>query len=63
MAKGISLAVGLNAVDPAHYAGWSGQLNACEADAEDMRDIARSQGFKERVLLTNQQRETMWKRK
>ena len=32
-ATGLSLHVGLNAVDPAHYAGWSGPLNACEADA------------------------------
>ena len=33
--KGVSLHVGLNKVDPQHYAGWSGPLNACEADAED----------------------------
>lgn len=52
MAKGISLHIGLNEVDPAHYAGWSGPLNACEADASDMQLIAESQGFSTRILLT-----------
>ncbi len=42
MAKGLALTIGLNAVDPRHYEGWSGKLNACEADARDMADIARS---------------------
>ena len=40
MARGIALTIGLNSVDPKHYAGWSGELNACEADAEDMASIA-----------------------
>ena len=40
MAKGLALAIGLNAVDPRHYQGWSGELNACEADARDMSAIA-----------------------
>lgn len=52
MAKGISLHIGLNTVDPAHYAGWSGPLNACEADARDMQLIARNQGFESKILLT-----------
>lgn len=53
MAKGIALALGLNAVDPNHYGGWSGELTACEADAEDMAEIARSKGFAEvRTLFT-----------
>ena len=30
-----SLHIGLNAVNPAHYAGWSGPLKACEFDAAD----------------------------
>lgn len=54
MTTGISLHVGLNAVDPNHYAGWSGPLNACEADAADMQLIARSRGFDSTVLLTAQ---------
>jgi metacaspase-1 len=40
MPTGRALTIGLNAVDPSHYGGWSGELNACEADAEDMASIA-----------------------
>lgn len=56
MSRGLSLHVGLNAVDPHHYAGWSGPLNACEADARDMKAIAQSQGFQASLLLTAQAR-------
>ena len=52
MPSGLSLHMGLNAVDPKHYAGWSGDLIACEADARDMRAIARSKGFADTVLMT-----------
>lgn len=52
MTQGYSLHIGLNAVDPKHYAGWSGPLNACEADAADLRKIALSRKFKTAVLLT-----------
>lgn len=52
MAKGKSLHIGLNSVDPAGYAGWDGPLNACEADAEDMRALAKAQGFSSKILLT-----------
>lgn len=51
-AQGLGLHIGLNAVDPAHYAGWSGPLNACEADANDMAALAKKRGLKARVLLT-----------
>lgn len=47
-----SLHIGLNSVDPKHYAGWSGDLMACEFDAEDMAAIAAAQGMKPTVLLT-----------
>ena len=50
--RGLPLHIGLNAVDPAHYAGWSGPLNACEADANDMAAIAKKSGMKSTVLLT-----------
>ena len=33
MAVGIALTMGLNTVDPKNYGGWSGEQNACEADA------------------------------
>ena len=49
---GRSLHIGLNAVAPAHYAGWSGPLAACEFDANDMADVARSRGITPKVLLT-----------
>ena len=52
MPKGRALTIGLNAVDPKHYGGWSGVLTACEADAADMADIAQSQKFTVRTLLT-----------
>ncbi len=45
MAKGISMHIGVNRVDPNHYGGWSGPLNACEADARDLETVAKSQGF------------------
>ena len=52
MAKGLALTIGLNTVDPRHYAGWNGRLAACEADARDMADIARARKFTVRRLLT-----------
>jgi hypothetical protein len=52
MANGMALHIGLNTVDPHHYEGWSGPLNACEADANDMMDLAQSQGFSTMKLLT-----------
>ncbi|WP_298566813.1 D-Ala-D-Ala carboxypeptidase family metallohydrolase [uncultured Aliiroseovarius sp.] len=52
-ANGMSLHVGLNTVDPAHYDGWDGQLAACEADALAMQDIALAEGFKPELLLTH----------
>jgi hypothetical protein len=55
MSKGYSLHLGLNAVDPGHYDGWSGPLAGCENDARDMAAIASSQGYTaSHVLLTRQ---------
>ncbi|ADO57402.1 caspase family protein [Paenibacillus polymyxa] len=45
MAKGYSLHIGLNFIDPQHYAGWDGRLIACEADAKDMELISRSLNY------------------
>jgi hypothetical protein len=50
--KGLSLHIGLNAVSAAHYEGWSGELKACEADANDMAAIAKTAGMSSTVLLT-----------
>lgn len=51
-AKAMSLHIGLNSVSPAHYGGWSGDLNACEFDANDMAGIASARNMKATVLLT-----------
>jgi metacaspase-1 len=52
-ARGRAITIGLNSVNPRHYAGWSGPLVACEADAEDMADIAKAAGFATtKTLLT-----------
>ena len=48
----ISLHLGLNSVNPAHYGGWDGPLAACEFDANDMAALAKSRGMKPTVLLT-----------
>ena len=53
MPTGRALTIGLNAVDPGHYAGWSGELNACEADADDMAAIAKAKKYKVKTLLTS----------
>jgi hypothetical protein len=50
--RGVSLHIGLNAVDPKHYSGWDGPLAACEFDAHDMNDLAKAQGMTPTVLLT-----------
>ena len=54
MTRGISLHIGLNRVDPAHYDGWDGALTACEFDANDMQAIAESRGFETSKLLTEE---------
>ena len=51
-AKAISLHIGLNAVSAAHYGGWSGELTACEFDANDMAAIAKGASMTPIVLLT-----------
>jgi hypothetical protein len=52
MALGRALTIGLNAVNPKHYGGWSGELNACEADAQAMAEIVRAKNVKVKTLLT-----------
>jgi metacaspase-1 len=52
MPKGLSLHIGLNALNPKAYSGWPGTLAACEFDARDMRDLAKKQGFKPTMRLT-----------
>jgi len=50
MAKGLSLHIGLNRVDPNHYQDgngnpWDGALTACEADAHDMAALAKKRSM------------------
>ena len=52
--KGVSLHIGVNSVNPDHYGGWSGPLNACEADAEDMMSLAENGNYESRILLTGE---------
>lgn len=59
MARGVSIHIGLNKVDPAHYRDehgklWDGALVACEFDAQDMQALAKAQGFATQLLLTEQ---------
>lgn len=54
MAKGISLHIGLNFVDPDQYNGWDGELTACENDARDMQLIAAARKFDTTMLLREQ---------
>lgn len=51
-AKAMSLHIGVNVVNPNHYAGWDGPLKACEFDAHDMEALAKGQGMKPTKLLT-----------
>jgi len=50
--RALSIHIGLNSVSPAHYEGWSGELQACEADAKDMTAIARAAGMTPTTMLT-----------
>ena len=52
--KGYSIHIGVNSVDPDHYNGWSGPLNACENDAEDMANLASKNDFSSTILLTKE---------
>jgi hypothetical protein len=53
MSKGYALCVGLNRVDPNFYQGWSGPLNACEADARAMGNLLSRKGFDAQLMLSN----------
>ncbi|WP_326537130.1 caspase family protein [Pseudorhodoferax sp.] len=50
--KALSLHLGLNLVSASAYEGWTGPLQACEFDANDMAALAKGQGMKPTVLLT-----------
>lgn len=54
MAKGLSLHIGLNYVDPNAYNGWDGELAGCINDANDMQSIANSAGFQTAVFTDDE---------
>lgn len=54
MAKGHSIHIGLNFVDPKHYSGWDGQLSACLNDARELAFIANSMNYESVELITNE---------
>jgi hypothetical protein len=54
MAKGLSVHIGLNRVDPAHYHGWDGVLRACENDARSMYELARGARFESSEILLSE---------
>lgn len=51
--KGLSLHIGLNEIDPAHYGGSNGALSCCVKDSQDMMALAKAQGFEVLALLNN----------
>lgn len=64
MSIGMSLHIGVNALDPKCYPmdppdmenfpnGWDGVLDGCHSDAEAMCAIAEEQGFEAKLLLTD----------
>lgn len=52
MAKGISIHIGLNYIDPAHY-GTNGKLPFCDNDARAMKQIAGGYGYTTTAMLLN----------
>jgi hypothetical protein len=54
MAKGISLNIGLNFVDPYQYGDAFEELQGCENDARDMLTLAAIQGFQTTLLVNKQ---------
>jgi hypothetical protein len=54
MANGYAVCIGLNTVNPVHYQGWNGKLNAPEKDAADIEALLKNAGFKtDKILGSN----------
>ncbi|CAA6807836.1 MAG: Metacaspase [uncultured Sulfurovum sp.] len=54
MAKGISIHIGLEYIDPEHY-GSDGALRTCGKDCLDMKALAESQNYEESIVLLNEE--------
>ena len=53
-AKGISIHIGLNRVDPAAYNGWDGALSGCINDATDMKALAETLGYRATMMTDDE---------
>lgn len=51
MAKGYSLIIGLNKVNPEHYAGWEGELDQPVNDAHAVSELAKAAKFETKLFL------------
>lgn len=54
MAKGYSLIIGLNKLNPKHYAGWAGELDQPANDASAAYKLAKDIGFEAKLLLNDE---------
>ena len=54
MTKGISIHIGLEYIDAAHY-GSDGALRTCGKDCLDMKELAEAQNFESSVILLNEE--------
>jgi len=54
MAKGISIHIGMEYIDPEHY-GNDGALRTCGKDCLDMQELAVSQNFESSTVLLNEE--------
>jgi hypothetical protein len=55
MAKGMSVHIGMERVDPAHYGGNDGYLRTCGRDCLDMKALAESQNYEASIALLNEE--------
>jgi hypothetical protein len=51
--KKYALHLGLNLVDPDHYDGWDGKLDACVNDSEFYKSLSTKAGFEKIIILQN----------
>lgn len=51
--KKYALHLGLNVVDPDHYDGWDGKLDACVNDSEFYKSLSAKAGFEKIIVLQN----------
>lgn len=51
MAKGYSIIIGLNKVNPEHYAGWDGELDQPVNDAHAISELAKAANFETKLFL------------